>query len=66
MTTVEKIEQEITRLSPAELRVLRSWFAQFDADAWDEQFEADAQAGRLDALADVALVEHRSGGSRPL
>jgi hypothetical protein len=37
------------------LSAFRSWFADFDGEAWDRQFEADAAAGRLDALGDEAL-----------
>jgi len=66
MTTVEKLEREISTLSPAEMVALRSWFAAFDAEVWDRQIEDDANAGRLDALAEAALTEHRAGGTRPL
>jgi hypothetical protein len=66
MTTVEKLEQAIADLSPDELAQFRAWFAAFDAAAWDRQIEADVRAGRLDALADVALTEHRAGRSRRL
>jgi hypothetical protein len=34
---------------------------EFDADAWDRQFEEDVSAGRLDALADEALLDLREG-----
>jgi len=34
--------------------------------AWDQQIEADAKAGKLDALADEALADHRAGRSRKL
>jgi hypothetical protein len=37
-----------------------------DADSWDRQLEADAAAGRLDALAEEALSEHRAGRTRSL
>lgn len=49
---------------PEELAKFRRWFAQFDADAWDAQIEADAAAGKLDALAEEALAEYRSGQAR--
>ncbi|HZE59939.1 MAG TPA: hypothetical protein VE085_05235 [Burkholderiales bacterium] len=61
MGKVEKIEQEIQRLSPEEMAELREWFAAFDAENWDRQFEADVQAGRLDALGDKALKAHATG-----
>lgn len=38
----------------------------FDASQFDAAIERDAQAGKLDALAEEALAEHRAGGSREL
>lgn len=49
------------RLSPAELAVFRSWFREFDAEAWDRQIEEDATAGKLNALANAALIAFQSG-----
>lgn len=66
MSKVEAIEQQIERLSPAELAGFRSWYDAFDAAAWDRQFEADVQAGKLDALADKALRAHTAGQSTKL
>jgi hypothetical protein len=39
----------------------RKWFVEYDAAAWDKQLEADVAAGRLDALANEALREHKAG-----
>lgn len=66
MTKVEKIEQEVRKLSERELASFRAWFSKFDAVAWDRQFEADVASGRLDDLADAALAEHAAGHSRKL
>ncbi|HWP37567.1 MAG TPA: hypothetical protein VNL18_08470 [Gemmatimonadales bacterium] len=66
MTKIERLEQEIRRLSAKDLATFRRWFAEFDAAVWDKQIEEDAAAGRLDALADAALVDHRAGRSREL
>ena len=66
MSKVEAIEQQIEKLSPEELAAFRSWYAAFDAEAWDRQFEADVKAGKLDALADKALRAHASGQSTKL
>ena len=63
MSKVESIEQQIEKLSPAELATFRRWYAAFDAEAWDRQFEADMKAGKLDALADKALHSHAAGKS---
>lgn len=66
MSNVEAIEQQIEKLSPEELAAFRSWYAAFDAEAWDRQFETDVTAGKLDALADIALRAHTSGQSTKL
>lgn len=66
MSKVEAIEQQIEKLSPEELAAFRSWYAAFDAEAWDRQFEADVQAGKLDALGDKALRAHTAGQSTKL
>lgn len=56
MTKIEIIERQIKELSREELAEFRAWFAEFDAELWDRQFEADVKAGKLDALADRALL----------
>ena len=66
MGKVEKIEQEIQRLSPEEMAELREWFAVFDAEASDREFEADVRAGKLDALGEQALKAHASGKTSKL
>ena len=60
MTKLEKIEQDISSLSKAELFKLADWFATFHADAWDKQMVADVDAGRLDTLAAQALADHKA------
>lgn len=66
MGKVEKIEQEIQALSPAELEEFRTWFLEYDWAAWDRQLERDVQAGRLDGLAEKALRDHGAGKTKPL
>ena len=66
MGNVDAIEQQIEKLSPSELAAFRSWYAAFDAEAWDRQFEADVTAGKLDVMADTALRAHTSGQSTKL
>lgn len=66
MTKLEKIEREIEALAPDDLARFRRWFAEYDAAVWDAQIEADARAGRLDALGEKALADHRAGRTRPL
>jgi len=66
MSTVNEIESAVSKLSRDELRSFRSWFQEFDADAWDKQFEEDVHAGRLDALAGEALRDFREGRCKDL
>ncbi len=66
MTKVEKLEHEVRNLTAKELATFREWFATFDAAAWDKQLEEDVKAGRLDAMANDALADHRAGRSRKL
>jgi hypothetical protein len=66
MTKIEKIEQEIQRLTPTELAAFRDWFHRYDADAWDRQIERDIAAGKLDRLAEEARTDYTAGKSKPL
>jgi hypothetical protein len=66
MSRVEALEREIEKLTPSELEAFRTWFLEFDGDAWDRQIEADAAAGKLDRLAEEALAEHARGESREM
>jgi hypothetical protein len=61
MSTIQEIEDAISRLPPQELVALRAWFAEFDAAAWDHQLEQDVTECRLDALAEEALRDLQEG-----
>lgn len=66
MSRVEQIEGQIQQLTAEELTALREWFATFDAEIWDRQMEADARDGKLDRLAEAALLDHAAGRSTEL
>ncbi|MGB8356370.1 MAG: hypothetical protein WCD79_20900 [Chthoniobacteraceae bacterium] len=66
MSTVQEIENAVSKLTREELVAFKAWFAGFDAKNWDKQFEKDANAGRLDTLADEALRDLREGRTRNL
>jgi hypothetical protein len=66
MTKLEKIEQDIASLDPADLRKLSDWLDEYKADLWDEQIKADAEAGRLDKFIAEAKAEVASGKLRDL
>jgi hypothetical protein len=57
MSTIQEIEDAISRLPAEHLAELRAWFADFDARSWDQQIERDAGEGRLDALGRVDKSE---------
>jgi hypothetical protein len=61
MSRVEEIAKAIRNLPEKDLAALRAWFAEFGSAAWDRRFEQDVAEGRLDALADEALRDHREG-----
>lgn len=61
MSSVKEIESAVAALPPTDLAAFRTWFAEFDAQAWDRQFEKDAAAGRLDALGEEALRDLDEG-----
>jgi hypothetical protein len=55
----------IEQLSPEEMAKFRAWFEELQERLWDEQIERDEKAGKLDRLAEEALVNHRAGKSWP-
>ena len=66
MSTVDEITAAIERLSATDVARVRAWLLEYAEGLWDEQIERDEQDGRLDALIDRALEEHRAGRTRPL
>ena len=66
MSTVEAITAAIAELPPDQVAQIRGWPAERTESEWDAQIEQDERAGRLDALAERALAEHRAGRTRPL
>lgn len=66
MSTVEEITAAIEQLSAEDVARIQAWLREFSERLWDEQIERDEGAGRLDAMIDKALEEHRAGRTRPL
>jgi hypothetical protein len=66
MSRVEKVEEAVQELSPAELAEFRDWFAEYDWVVWDQQLERGIGAGKLDSLVEEALREDNSGKTEPL
>ncbi len=66
MLKVDDIKEAITQLSPDDLNELRAWFDERDAELWDRQIEQDVTAGKLDALAEEALLAAKNGQATDL
>lgn len=64
MSTLGQIQSEIASLDTSDYKALRRWFAERDWEAWDRELEEDAKSGRLDFLADEAVVAKREGRLR--
>ncbi|ETX03980.1 hypothetical protein [Candidatus Entotheonella palauensis] len=64
--TVKEIEQAVTKLNKEQLAEFRAWYEKFDSDAWDRQIEEDVAAGKLDALAEAAIADHKAGRTKKL
>lgn len=66
MTTVQVIEDQIKHLDNKSFATLRKWFIEYEHARWDQQIATESKAGKLDALVNDALAEHRAGKSKPL
>jgi hypothetical protein len=66
MSNVEDIEKAIESLAPAELSKFRAWYEAFEAARFDDQIASDATSGKLDGLAEQALVSFRQGNAHEL
>lgn len=64
--SVKELEESVANLPPEQLKEFRSWYEEFDIDAWDRQIENDALAGKLDSLAEAAIADHQAGQSTKL
>jgi hypothetical protein len=61
VSTIEEIEQAVSRLAPPDYERFRQWLSDYDNQKWDRQLNEDASAGKLDALANEALDDLRQG-----
>ncbi len=66
MSTLEQIEAAILTLPSHEFQRLRQWLFDVDYDRWDEQLEQDIADGKLEALAEEAIVEFKAGHCREI
>lgn len=61
MTTIREIETAVKKLPKQQFDRFRTWFVEYDAQAWDHEFEQDAKSGKLDRLATEALKDLAEG-----
>jgi hypothetical protein len=66
MSTVAEIKSAIKVLKPREIREVGDLVDELREKLWDQQIDADVKAGRLDKLAEKALVDYRAGRTKPL
>jgi len=64
MTKLEAIQQSIEKLSPEEIARLNAWLDELQERLFDEAIERGAASGKLDALADKAIADHKAGRTR--
>ncbi len=62
MTTLKKLQAEISSLPRQDYESLRRWFWDRDWQEWDRQIEADSESGRLNFLIEEALREKAAYG----
>ena len=65
-TPVEEVEKAVAQLPPDQQRQFRAWYEEFASEVWDDQIEKDIAAGRLDALAETAIADHKAGKTKRL
>ena len=66
MNTVEEITTAIAALPPDQVAQIRAWLDERAEAEWDARIEQDEREGRLNALAERALAEHKAGRTRPV
>ena len=66
MSEIENLEQKVRSLSSEELSEFRTWFIEYDQQAWDQQIEADLKSGKLDKIISEAQAEFKAGKAREL
>jgi hypothetical protein len=66
MTTLEKLEAEVTKLPAHEVAKFRAWLEEYDNSLWDQQIERDAAGGKFDDLIAEAKADRKSGKAREL
>jgi hypothetical protein len=65
MSSVQEIENAITKLKPEQVDQIAEWLEEYREEAWDRQIECDAKSGKLDKLIGKAKADARAGKGTP-
>ena len=66
LTTIEQIERAIDELTPDQVEELYQWLDRHHPQPIDAKLRADLEAGLIDERIARALVDFKTGETRPL
>lgn len=66
MIKIREIEKAALSLPAKDWATFRAWFHKIDAARWDRKLERDIPAGKLDRLAQKAVVDFHKGRCKEL
>jgi hypothetical protein len=63
---LKQIEEQVTQLSPEELKQFSVWLDEYMSDEWDRQIERDEAAGKFDKIIKQLDANFEGGLCTPL
>ena len=63
---LKQIEEQVTQLSPEELKQFSAWFDEYMSDEWDRQIERDEASGKFDKIIKHLDANFEGGLCTPL
>lgn len=63
---LKQLEEQVTQLSPEELKQFSAWFDEYMSDEWDRQIERDEAAGKFDKIIKQLDANFEGGLCTPL
>ncbi|WP_022853745.1 hypothetical protein [Thermodesulfatator atlanticus] len=63
---VHEIIENIKKLPEKDLKILLEWIENFEQELWDKEFERDVKLGKLEKLAEQAIIDFRDGKCQKL
>jgi len=61
VSRVQAIEDQVRELSGPEVRELRAWLDEFEAQLFEDRIAADSKMRKFDSLIERALADERNG-----